>query len=120
MKRILYGWGRGREVGAGKPCRLRRDMMASAKVVSESCPNQILVVFGSSRHKTGSESMIARQDVDNLDARARSGKERKLRTRDTSSGGKRVRKSRARVGVRTECSVLRTDSGECRKNVRST
>ena len=120
MKRILYGWGRGREFGAGKPCRLRRDMMASAKVVSESCPNQILVVFRSSRHKTGSESMIARQDFDTLDARARSGKERKLRTSETSSGGRSVRKSLASVGVRTEWSVRKTESGECRRKVSST
>lgn len=37
---------------------------------------------------------------------------------EASSGGRRVRKSRARVGVRTEWRVRRTGSGEWRRRVR--
>lgn len=120
MKRILNGCGRGSEPGAGRPCLRRRAMIASEKAVSESRPNQIFVLFNRSRQSTGSESIIARHALDTLDARARSGNDRKLRTRETSSGGRRVRKSLASVGVRTECSVRRTESGECRRNVSNT
>jgi len=55
---------------------------------------------------------MERQALETLDARARVGKVRKVRMWDTSSRGRRVRKSRARVGVRTEWRVRRTGRGE--------
>jgi hypothetical protein len=109
--------GRALEVDASYS-RCRRAKMELAKAPSESPPNQILVFLRRSRQRTGSESIMARQDLETRDARARVEKGRKLRTWETSSGGRSVRKSRARVGVRTECRVRRTGRGEWRRRVR--
>jgi hypothetical protein len=61
---------------------------------------------------------MALQDFETREARASVENGRKLRMWDTSSGGRRVRKSRAKVGVRTEWRVRRTGSGEWRRSVR--
>lgn len=98
-------------------CR-RFAQIAEAKAFSESPPNQIFVLCSRSRHRTGSESIVARQALETRDARASVGNGRKLSTWETSSGGRRVRKSRASVGVKTECRVRRTGRGECRRRVR--
>lgn len=92
--------------------RRRRAYMALAKAVSESPSNQILVLLRRSRQRTGSESMMARQDLETREARVRVENGRKDNMCETSSGGSRVKKSRANVGVRTECRVRRTGSGE--------
>lgn len=62
--------------------------------------------------------MMALQALHTRDARASVEKGRKLRMCETSSGGKRVRKSRASVGANTECKVRSTERGEWRKRVR--
>jgi hypothetical protein len=61
---------------------------------------------------------MARHDFDTRDARASVENGRKLRTWETSSGGSNVKKSRARVGIRTPWSVRNTERGECRRRVR--
>jgi len=61
--------------------------------------------------------MIALHAFETQDARANVEKGRKLSTWETSSLGRSVRKSRARVGVSTECNVRRTDRGQCWNSV---
>src|SRR6267142_7235086 len=117
LNRTLYGLARDKSLGCGKPALRRRRMSASAKARSESPPNHNFSLFNRSRQRTASESIISRHDLETREARAMQLKGRKLRTWDTSSGGRRVRKSRARIGVRTECTVRRTGSGECRRRV---
>ena len=56
-------------------------------------------------------------DRETREARATVENGRKLKICETSSGGRRVRKSRARIGVRTECNERNTGKGECRKRV---
>jgi hypothetical protein len=117
LNNTLYGLARDKSLGCGKPALRRRRMSASAKARSESPPNHNFSLFSRSRHRTGSESMMSRHDLETREARAMQLKGRKLRTWDTSSGGRRVRKSRARMGVRTEWTVRRTGNWECRRRV---
>jgi len=61
--------------------------------------------------------MMFLHDRETREARATVENGRKLKICETSSGGRRVRKSRARIGVRTECKDRKTGKGECRKGV---
>ena len=91
--------------------------MEVVKEASDSPPNHIFVLLSKSRHNTASVSMIVRHDRETREARTTVENGRKLNICDTSSGGRRVRKSRASVGVRTECKVRKTGKGEWRKSV---
>ena len=102
LNRTLYGLARDRPLGCGEPALRRWQTSASAKARSEWPPNHNSSLFSRSCQRTGLESMISRHDLETRDARTMQLKGRKLRTWETSPGDRKVRKSRAGTGVRTD------------------
>src|SRR6267142_1407925 len=102
LNRTLYGLARDRPLGCGEPAPRRWRTSASAKARSEPPPNHNFSLFSRSCQRTGLESIITRHNLETREARTMQLKGRKLRTWEASPGDRRVSKSRAGTGVRTD------------------